>query len=169
MYEVTMSLSLRGFADLVGEGAGNLAVAGTGLKAGRKTPIRFGLLQVPDSRTDLHWHVKIGFSEEEFEETRFWIEVSCVKQYFDDLLEAVRRGYLDNIGITIGTTMWAKTHGPERTLYLAPDTKGKSVRPEDGKMWWLIWEEKFGLHPEARLTLASLVFRYLFTPIGRRS
>ena len=96
--------SLRGIAKL--EGLDRFAVVG--LETGRKTPIEFHLRQVSDTETTFHWRANIGFRTHDWEfdqEEGFWIEGRCPRQYFDDLLAAVRRGHVDNIRVGVETTM----------------------------------------------------------------
>ncbi len=144
--------SLRGVAKL--EGRDRFAVAG--LKTDGKEPIELRLRPVSDTETKFHWRANIGFNMHDWEfkiEEGFWIQGYCTRQYFDDLLAAVRRGHIDNISIGMETTMWTKDKSSfvdrPRTWHVAPPIDRESTRPafERGNISSLTWVEKFGVHP----------------------
>jgi hypothetical protein len=83
--------SLRGIAKL--EGRDRFAVIG--LETDSTTPIEFHLRPISDAETKFHWRANIGFRTHNWEfasEEAFWIQGYCTREYFDDLLAAVRRG-----------------------------------------------------------------------------
>jgi hypothetical protein len=142
--------SLRGIAKL--EGRDRFAVVGFD----ETDRIEFHLRPVSDTETEFHWRANIGFRTHDWEwdlEQGFWIQGYCTRQYFDDLLAAVRRGHVDHIRVGMETTMWTKDKSSmadtPRVWHVAPPTKGESTQPalEHGNMLSLTWEEKFGLHP----------------------
>jgi hypothetical protein len=139
---------LYGIAKL--EDRDRFAVAG--LKADPETPIEFQLRPVPDAETDFHWRASIGFRPHDWEfgwEESFWITGHCTKQYFDDVLAAVRRGHVYSIRVSIETTMWTKDKSSmvevPRTWHVAalPDCESRRPAPEGGNISSLTWEEKF--------------------------
>jgi hypothetical protein len=145
--------SLRGMAKI--EGQDRFAVIG--LETHRNTPIEFYLRSIPEAETKFHWHADIGFHtphDWEFEqEEGFWIQGFCTSQYFDDLLAAVRRGHVENIRVSIQTTLWTRdessmSEGP-RTWHLASPSDRESTWPtiERGNISSLTWEERFSLQP----------------------
>jgi hypothetical protein len=75
------------------------------------------------------------------------------RHYFDDLLAAVRRGYVDNIRVGMESTMWTRDESSmvdlPRTWHVAPPIDRESTRPasEHGDISSLTWEEKFGRPP----------------------
>jgi hypothetical protein len=100
--------SLHGIATL--EERDRFAVIG--LETDPTTPIQFHLESVPDTETKFHWRANINFHAHDWEAPDegeyFWISGYCTSQYFDDLLAAVRRGYVDHIRVGMTTTMWTK-------------------------------------------------------------
>jgi hypothetical protein len=143
---------LRGSAKL--EGRDRFAVIG--LETDRNTPIEFYLRSVPDAETKFHWRADIGFHTHDWEfdeEEGFWIQGYCTTQYFDHLLTAVRRGHVDNIRVSIQTTLWTRDKSSmfevPRAWHVAPPIDCEPTRPaiEHGIISSLTWEEKFGLHP----------------------
>jgi hypothetical protein len=149
--------SLRGIAKL--EGGDRLAVVG--LEAARTTPIEFHLAPIDRADTEKYdWPVIIGFRTYDWEfpddDEGFWIQGHCTRQYFDDVLAAIRRGRVDNIYIEMKTMLWTRDKPPlfgplnsRMTFYLAPRTDSESTEPENqhGNIWSLRWDEKFGLPP----------------------
>jgi hypothetical protein len=141
--------SLQGVATLDGD-----QFAVIGLETDDTTPIQFYLHSASDAETELHWRASIGFvsANREFRrDAHFWISADCTSQYIDDLLAAVRRGHVDNIRVSMKTTMWTRDpplmSGTWRTWYLGPPTDGKSTHDpasEHGYISSLKWEEKFG-------------------------
>jgi hypothetical protein len=174
--------SLHGIAEL--EGGERLAVVG--LETDQTTPIEFHLRPISDTETKYHWLVNIGFRtrdrEFDWKET-FWISGHCTRQYLDDLLAAVRRGYIDNIRVDMETTMWTRDPaspfgGPtRRTWHLTPPPDGgESTEPElaHGNISSLTWEEKFAPHeakdeatPKPQLVeLPARVYSMLTAPLA---
>jgi hypothetical protein len=145
--------SLSGIATL--EDRDRFAVIG--LETDPTTPIRFHLESVPDTDTKRHGRAGISFHPYDWEDPDrpecFWISGYCTSQYFDDLLAAVRRGYVDHIRVGMTTTMWTRnksfTFRTSRTWHLAPPIDREATRPssELGNISSLIWEEKFGSGP----------------------
>jgi hypothetical protein len=109
------------------EGQDRFAVIG--LETHRNTPIEFYLRSIPEAETKFHWHADIG------------------------LLAAVRRGHVENIRVSIQTTLWTRdessmSEGP-RTWHLASPSDRESTWPtiERGNISSLTWEERFSLQP----------------------
>ena len=146
--------SLRGLATV--EREDRFAVVG--FETERTPRIEFRLTPIPDLETEFHWHAVINFNIYDLEfpdwEEGFWITGYCTRQFFDDLLTAVRRGHVDNIRVGMRTTMWTKDNSRTirgRTWHLVPDAEGdsKELSTERGNISSLVWEEKFGLHSTA--------------------
>jgi hypothetical protein len=83
-----------------------------GLKTDGETPIGFSLRPTSDERTDLHWRASIGFLRQDWQDPRrgerFFVQAYCAREYFDDVLAALRRGHVDHIRVGMETTMWTK-------------------------------------------------------------
>src|SRR5262249_52749147 len=78
---------------------------------------------------------------------RFHVHGYCPKEYFDDLLAAIRRGHVDHFRVAMETTMWRdQIFGP---LYLAPSIHRESSDPdfETGTISMLPWNEKCSFRP----------------------
>jgi hypothetical protein len=150
--ERTLTEFLCGTAIL--EKPDQFAVAGR--ETDPKTPIEFRLRLISDAETKFHWRATIGFQPYDWEydwHDEFWVHGHCTRQYFDDILAAVRRGKVDHIRVGLETTMWTRDKpsrvAVSRTWHVAPPTKGQSIRPdmEQGSISSLTWEERFGAHP----------------------
>jgi hypothetical protein len=115
--------SLHGIAKP--EGRDSFAVIG--LKTDGKTPIEFQLRPISDDETKFHWRTTIGFRPLDWEysqEECFWVQAYCTREYFDDVLAAVRRGNVDYIRLGMQTTMWTRDKASmidvPRSSHLAP-------------------------------------------------
>jgi hypothetical protein len=118
-----------------------------------ETPIEFQLRPVSDAETDFQWRANIGFRPHDWEfnwKESFWITGYCTRQYFDDVLAAVRRGHVKNIRASMETTMWTKDKSSMvevlRTWHVAPspDRESRWLALEQGNISSLTWEEQFG-------------------------
>jgi hypothetical protein len=130
---------LSGMADL--EKSDRLAVVG--LKTKSTVPIEFDLSPVSDTETRYHWQAFIWFRPNEWEfawKEAFCVNGHCTRQYFDDLLAAVRRCHVDNIQVDIQTALWTRD---ESTWHVAPP----NYHEYGNTISSLIWEERFGLQP----------------------
>jgi hypothetical protein len=116
-----------------------------GLETDRKTSITFKIGPISDAETEHHWQASIGFYDS------FYIDGFCTRQYFDDLVTAVRRGHVHDIRVGMETLMWTRDKPPffgnsTRTWHLAPpidDDDAKFHANEYGNISSLMWQEFF--------------------------
>jgi hypothetical protein len=112
-----------------------------------ETDRTFKIRPISDAETKHHWQADIGFYD------GFFIDGFCTRQYFDDLLAAVRRGHVHNIRVGMETSMWTRDKPPffgnsSRIWHLAPpidrdDAKDHDLDLGQGNISSLMWTEVF--------------------------